>query len=192
VRLLEDVLSGIVYNQFPLRARRIVGGLAVSFAPRRTHSRSKSKSLKPLVDSLETRDVPSAGIAPLSSVFSPIPDGTPLAEHIHPHLTIYVNGKKQTVPALVGLTSTGWLPLHTHDASGTIHVESTVDYDFTLGEFFAVWGQQLSPTNVLGLHSDKTHRVTMTVNGHASKAFGSLIMHDGDNIVLRWAKVAKR
>jgi hypothetical protein len=31
-------------------------------------------------------------------------------------------------------------PLHTHDASGIIHVESSVKRNYTLGEFLNTWG----------------------------------------------------
>jgi hypothetical protein len=36
--------------------------------------------------------------------------------------------------------------LHTHTPDGIIHIESPVVRDFTLGNFFAVWGQPLSRT----------------------------------------------
>jgi hypothetical protein len=61
-----------------------------------------------------------------------------------------------------------------------------------LGEFFEVWGQQLSPTDVLGVHADETQKITMTVNGHPSKAFGSLIMRDLQQIVLEVVKTGRR
>lgn len=35
-------------------------------------------------------------------------------------------------------------PLHTHDDRGTIHVESTVNRKYTLGEFLNVWGIDLN------------------------------------------------
>ncbi len=34
----------------------------------------------------------------------------------------------------------GMAPLHTHDASGIIHVESSVKRNYTLGEFLNIWG----------------------------------------------------
>jgi hypothetical protein len=41
--------------------------------------------------------------------------------------------------------------LHTHDATGIIHVESPDARTYTLGNFFDIWGQPLTPTNVAGL-----------------------------------------
>jgi hypothetical protein len=72
------------------------------------------------------------------------------------------------------------LPLHTHDDSGKIHVEADVVRDFKLQDFFDVWDRPFSQTKVL----DFTGTVTMTVDGQPSTAFGSLILKDGQNIVL--------
>ena len=43
---------------------------------------------------------------------------------------------------------TGFYWLHTHDTTGVIHIESPVQRRYTLGEFFDLWGQPLSPTQV--------------------------------------------
>jgi hypothetical protein len=63
-------------------------------------------------------------------------EGTVL--HHHEHLDLYVNGRPVTVPAEVGIDQqAGFLTeIHTHDASGIIHVESPVQRSFTLGQFF--------------------------------------------------------
>lgn len=68
--------------------------------------------------------------------------------HHHEHLDLYVNGRKVAVPPLVGINEqAGFLTeLHTHDASGIIHVESPVQRSFTLGQFFCEWGVKLSAT----------------------------------------------
>ena len=73
-------------------------------------------------------------------------EGTAL--HIHEHLDLYVNGSRVTVPAFVGIDQqAGFLTeLHTHDASGIVHVESPVPKSFTLGQFFCEWGVKLTAT----------------------------------------------
>lgn len=68
-------------------------------------------------------------------------EGTVL--HIHQHLDVFDNGKRVTVPAGIGIGDTFISPLHTHDTSGVVHVESPTIRPFTLGEFFAVWGVPL-------------------------------------------------
>src|SRR5881396_684683 len=89
-------------------------------------------------------------------------EGTTL--HIHQHLDLYVNGTKQVVPAQIGILTSPHVvfsPLHTHDTSGIIHVESTTVRSFTLGEFFDVWGVRFTPTCVGGYcnQGDETLRV---------------------------------
>jgi hypothetical protein len=99
-----------------------------------------------------------------------------LAFHIHTRLTAFVHGQSVKIPAGVGIadpqtepTSSGpfvgqgacfsWL--HTHAADGIVHIESPVHRTFTLGNFFDVWGQPLSASQV-GPH---TGRVTALYNG---------------------------
>jgi hypothetical protein len=77
--------------------------------------------------------------------------------HIHQHLDIYVNGKHQTVPANIGIYDGQFLTeLHTHDATGVMHVESDKDRDYSLGEFFGAWGVRLTNTCVGGYCKPKT------------------------------------
>jgi hypothetical protein len=71
------------------------------------------------------------------------PEGGAL--HTHEHLDVLVNGHAVTVPEGIGLGSAASSPLHTHDASGIIHVEASTQGPFTLGQFFDVWGVKLTP-----------------------------------------------
>ena len=66
-----------------------------------------------------------------------------LAYHIHEHLDIFVNGKPvpRGVPAGIGINDDAYITeLHTHDASGVIHVEAPSNKHYRLGTFFAEWG----------------------------------------------------
>jgi hypothetical protein len=62
--------------------------------------------------------------------------------HIHQHLDLYVRGKHEPLPALIGINvQQRYLsPIHTHDFSGVIHVESPTKRTFTLGQFWDVYG----------------------------------------------------
>jgi hypothetical protein len=89
------------------------------------------------------------------------------AVHIHEHLDLFVDGKAVAVPADIGIdTSEGFLsPVHTHDTSGIIHVESPVVRGFTLGQFFDVWGLVLDD-DCVGIQCDGDGRLQYTwVNG---------------------------
>jgi hypothetical protein len=83
--------------------------------------------------------------------------------HIHAHLTIFVNGAARQVPAAIGIpgaqaqataagpfieNGTCFYWLHTHAADGIIHIESPVQRNYTLGNFFDEWGQPLSASRV--------------------------------------------
>ena len=70
--------------------------------------------------------------------------------HIHAHLAIIKNGQMLAIPAHIGLQGCAY-ELHTHDMSGIVHIETDVYHKFTLGNFFAVWGQPLTLTNVAGI-----------------------------------------
>lgn len=116
------------------------------------------------------RPAPSPG--PLGAEGVPVPSAPPLAPpsatinghpidgvqcnsseqlvfHIHTHLTIFVNGSARQVPLGVGFFDNSCLYwLHTHQPDGIIHIESPDQRTFTLGDFFDVWGQPLSPNQV--------------------------------------------
>ena len=96
--------------------------------------------------------------------------------HIHAHLTVFVNGVQRQVPPGIGVPVPQAEPtpqgpfvvsgacfywLHTHAADGIIHVESPAQRRYTLGQFFDLWGQVLSPTRV----GDVIGRVVAFYNG---------------------------
>jgi hypothetical protein len=69
--------------------------------------------------------------------------------HTHQHLDLYLNGTHVAVPANVGIGPAGdrfFSPLHTHDRTGILHVEAPANIEYTLGQFFGVWGVRLSAT----------------------------------------------
>lgn len=92
--------------------------------------------------------------------------------HVHDQLYVFVDGQAVTVPAGIGINSldpgvgsfpTGSgatvglvapcrqaciSPLHTHDASGLIHIEAPKREPFSLGQFFTEWGVRLTATCV--------------------------------------------
>ena len=76
-----------------------------------------------------------------------------LESHYHAHLTLLRNGKPVKVPALIGIDCKHqclyWL--HTHDATGIMHIESPDSRTYTLGQWFDVWGKPLSTTQADGL-----------------------------------------
>jgi hypothetical protein len=92
-------------------------------------------------------------------------EGTVL--HIHQHLDLFVDGKRVTVPAGIGIDPAQQFiaPLHTHDPSGLLHVESDTQQTFTLGQIFGVWGVPLNPTTLGGLRTGAGKQLKTWVNG---------------------------
>jgi hypothetical protein len=147
-----------------------IGGLAVSAANR---DRQPATSPGPLAG-LQTGPAPwGANTADLAErlraigipALSPV-EGT--AVHIHQHLDLYVDGRKVLVPAGIGIDpAVGYAPLHTHDPSGVIHVESPTVRTYTLGEFFAVWGVRITPSCLGGYCAGGGRRLRLFVDGRA-------------------------
>jgi len=76
--------------------------------------------------------------------------------HVHTHLSIFLNGEALAIPPEIGIVETRpgvncFYSIHTHDKSGKIHVEAPAPGLFTLGQLFAIWGQNLSTTDIAGL-----------------------------------------
>ena len=97
--------------------------------------------------------------------------------HQHTHLTVFNGTSEMVVPEAIGIfmpaRSAGGLEiqdlnnpascltsLHTHDKSGSMHVENATPIFPTLGQFFDIWGQPLSRTQVANLSG--TVRVYIT------------------------------
>ncbi len=110
---------------------------------------------------------------------------------------------RQVVPASVGIEGSCIHPIHTHDASGTIHVETDEDRSYTLGDFFLLWGKVFNssgvfpssqtlpaylsrcvsatllyhshPTLTIIFKKDAPSKITMTVNGNSEPLFQNYV-----------------
>lgn len=118
----------------------------------------------------------------------------PIIMHIHPMLSLLVNGTPVTVPTQIGIDPSLWkdhsldefgmqsmpemnmsamAPLHTHDSSGILHVESTINKNYTLGEFLNIWGLNFN-----------SKIVNMTINDMPFTDFRDYVLRDGEQIKL--------
>ena len=83
-------------------------------------------------------------------------------------LDVFANGSAVQVPAEIGIDPAHQQisPLHTHDTTGVIHIESPdKTATFTLGQFFTEWQVSLSGDHIGGLTVDATHHLKVYVNG---------------------------
>ncbi|MBV9285317.1 MAG: hypothetical protein JO176_11925, partial [Acidimicrobiia bacterium] len=86
-----------------------------------------------------------------------------VAYHVHAHLSVFVNGELRPIPPGVGIVqpvasqtpngslygaSNCYYWLHVHAQDGVIHIESPSVRRYTLGNFFDIWGQRLSTSQV--------------------------------------------
>lgn len=103
--------------------------------------------------------------ARLAALGVPTEDGRRV--HLHAHLDLLLRGRRVPVPAGIGIAPSPALvaPLHTHDGSGVVHVESPVIRTYTLGEVFALWGVRLSDSCVGGVCARGRERLRVYVNG---------------------------
>ena len=109
-----------------------------------------------------------------------------------------IDGKPATVPSQIGIDPSLWkdhsldqygmqamangmsgmAPLHTHDATGIIHVESSIIRNYTLGQFVNIWG---------GFDTN-AKAVKATVDGAPVSDYKNIILRDGEQINLDVAK----
>jgi hypothetical protein len=106
-----------------------------------------------------------------------------VALHIHQHLDVYVAGRRVTVPAEIGIDVAQQFitEIHTHDASGIVHVESPKVRRFTLGQVFGEWGVKLT-SQCVGRYCGSVH---WWVNGRAMHGDpSSLVLRSHQEIVV--------
>jgi len=106
--------------------------------------------------------------------------------HIHPELEIVINGTPVAIPHNLGVGPTGMTAIHTHDEDGVVHVEAPIKKDFTLGDFFAVWGKGFSSTKILDTTVDEKSEIVVTINGQKVDTYENTILRDKDKIVISY------
>jgi len=106
--------------------------------------------------------------------------------HIHPELTIVIDGVTQPIPADIGIEPTCMKSIHTHTADGVIHVESPIAKEFTLGDFFAVWQKDFSKDKILDKAVTAKTEIVVTVNGQKVDTYENTILRDKDKIVISY------
>lgn len=121
----------------------------------------------------------------------PSPTQDPLDEiissnglHWHSTLSIVIDGKKQDVPANIGIGAVHQ-PIHTHDDKDVIHMEFSGVVrarDLQLGQFFRNWEKTFSPSCIFDRCTGADGSLKMRVNGQENTEFERYQMKDGDVI----------
>jgi hypothetical protein len=107
--------------------------------------------------------------------------------HIHQHLDLYIDGKTVAIPEGIGVNeSEGFIsPIHTHDTTGIIHVESPIKQDFTLGQFFTIWGVKFDDQCIGGYCSENGKTLQVYLNGQKrANDFAGIVLEPHQEIVI--------
>lgn len=108
-----------------------------------------------------------------------------LAVHIHPIIAITVDGAPETIPANIGIAATCMAEVHTHDDTGSIHIE-TVSPErldvLSLADFFAVRNASLSREG---------YAHTLTVDGTPVTDPARVRFKDGQRIGIVYTSIAR-
>lgn len=132
-----------------------------------------------LTASLATREK-----EPLDVLTACVEHGRVSVLHIHPFLRITVGDVEEQIPADIGITEDCMLPIHTHEGEKElregmrkIHVESPLRQDFTLGEFFQVWGRPIERDGFT---------LEATVNNEPVQDAAAIVLRDKEEIELAY------
>ena len=99
-----------------------------------------------------------------------VQSGETLQVHYHVHVDIINVTQGVVVPAGIGFLiqkgqAIGLTSLHTHDTTGIVHIESTTNVPFTLGQVFTEWDVRLTANQVGGLVIGNGNTMHIEVNG---------------------------
>ncbi len=113
-------------------------------------------------------------------------------------LSIFIDGEAVSIPANIGVDSSGDVAsVYTSASDGILRVDDASAGSATLGDFFDIWrtDARLAGNNsaamfdagqILGYSADGTYFIQMFVNGVASQKFDEYVLQDGDKIVIAY------
>lgn len=90
------------------------------------------------------------------------------------------------IPANTGFDASCARPLHTHDTSGTIHVETDVNRNYTVGDFFLIWNKVFNGSGVFPYNQPLPSNlacVTGTLVYHSHPTLTIFVKKDGPSTV---------
>ena len=126
---------------------------------------------------------------PIEDVTTACVQHTGIGMHVHPHLKIVIDRTEKVIPADIGVVSLRCMrPLHTHDTTGTIHLEFPVQQDVRLGQFFQIWQQPFSRAAILERAAGEKDVLRVAGNGTEVQELENLLLHDKDDVVIEVKK----
>ena len=99
--------------------------------------------------------------------------------HIHVTLVTVWNGQPEFLTANIGITADCMRPTHTHDDSSAVHIEAPNDREYTVGDFFDVWGADSPAARPNAIVEN------VSLNGQPfTDDYRDIVFEDGDRIVV--------
>ena len=88
-------------------------------------------------------------------------------------VSVSINGQPVEVPANIGISENCLRPIHTHDASGLVHVVYDTPHVFTIGHFLWYWSFNI-----------QQYDATVYVNGVEQEKYLDIQLRDGMSVTL--------
>ncbi len=111
-----------------------------------------------------------------------IPGSGPYAYQSAPQLLLNISRVDYTIPAGIGINGSCLRPLSTVDATGVVHIVTDVDRNYTLGDFFLIWGNSRGPdfatfnqNQIFNYKVEGSHTLSMIVNGQPNYSFQNYV-----------------
>lgn len=185
-RIFLSLRQALAMSQTQTRKQKILGDVKKKRRQRAIISITIAVALIAIIVGAVIFLRPAQNVVPLPDYLSRCVLGN-LFYHSHPNITVTINGANVPIADNTFAASGGCgHPLHTHDASGVIHVETDVDRDYTLGDWFLIWGNFQNDRNYAIFNSTQifsykvdpmhVHHLTMTVNGVNDTTFGNHVI----------------
>ena len=109
-----------------------------------------------------------------------------LGQHIHPHLTLTIEGTTYGVPEDLGIETdtcpNGMHVVHTHDNTSNLHVETNEPVYVRVEILFRIWGMPFDSNRIDRYVTNDTHELIMQVDGVNSQDWEQHIFSDGELI----------
>lgn len=108
-----------------------------------------------------------------------------LALHVHPFISIFVDGVQEPIPANIGINSACMSEMHTHDPSGEIHVETVSRERFdqlSFADFFKVWNQPIDRDG---------YTMDIIVDGNPVDSLEQVPIRDGERVEIRYTAISE-
>ena len=166
------LLSGAWYRALRRSARALMLAAAALLVLQACGSAATSTTASPALPGVQIGEAPWPPELDhlrerLQAIGLPALEAEGTVVHTHEHLDIIVNGRHLMVPAGIGIHEAQAFiaPIHTHDTTGILHVESDEVRSFTLGQVFDIWGVRFTASCLGAYCVDEGHMLRIFVNG---------------------------